>query len=99
LQRENHLADPAHRRTAYYLSVGIQAASVAYIVCSLFASIQYLWYLYYPVAYAIALRRLEMKESPPEPEPIPYWADIIDDKVENRLEPSPEGGTRRMIEI
>jgi hypothetical protein len=43
---------------AYYLSSAFQASLVAYIVCSLFGSIQYLWFLYYPLAYAISLRRI-----------------------------------------
>ena len=29
-----------------------------YMICSFFSSIQYLWYLYFPVAYAISLRRI-----------------------------------------
>jgi O-antigen ligase len=43
----------------YYLSVGLQATLVAYLVCSFFASIEYNWYLYYPAAFAIALFRME----------------------------------------
>jgi hypothetical protein len=52
----------------YYLSIGVQAAIVAYIVCSLFSSIQYYWYLYFPVAYAVSLNRIrefEMAEGKP----------------------------------
>jgi O-antigen ligase len=45
-------------RELYILSVGIHATIIGYIVCSFFASYQYFWYLYYPVAYAIAVRRL-----------------------------------------
>jgi O-antigen ligase len=41
-----------------YLSISLQAAIAAYLVCSFFASLQYQWYLYYLVAYAIALRKL-----------------------------------------
>ena len=40
------------------MSVGLQATLAAYIVCSFFASIQYQWYLYYPVAYGVAMRRI-----------------------------------------
>ncbi|HYP26962.1 MAG TPA: O-antigen ligase family protein [Blastocatellia bacterium] len=46
----------------YHLSVAFQAAIIGYIVCSSFGSIQYLWYLYYPVAYAIALSRIRAAE-------------------------------------
>jgi O-antigen ligase len=56
-------------REMYWLSVSIQAAFVAYMVCSFFASIQYLWYLYYTAAYAVALRQIhaaeEMESSAP----------------------------------
>jgi putative inorganic carbon (HCO3(-)) transporter len=47
----------------YWLSVSIQAAFIAYMVCSLFASIQYLWYLYYTAAYAVALRQIHAAEE------------------------------------
>jgi O-antigen ligase len=47
----------------YWLSVSIQAAFIAYMVCSLFASIQYLWYLYYTAAYAVALRQIYAAEE------------------------------------
>src|SRR5262249_37855219 len=42
----------------YYLSLTFQAALAGYVVCSFFGSIQYLWFLYYPLAYAVALRRI-----------------------------------------
>lgn len=42
----------------YYLTVGIQASLVAYMVSSLFASVAYHWYVYYLVAYAICIRRI-----------------------------------------
>ena len=50
--------DKGLARELHVLSVGLQAAFLAYVVCSLFASIQYLWYLYYLVAYAVAMRRI-----------------------------------------
>jgi len=50
--------EQAQRQELYYLSVGLQAVLVTYIVCSFFSSNQYFWYLYYPVAYAVALRRI-----------------------------------------
>ena len=46
-------------------SVAVQAAMLGYIVCSFFASIQYLWYLYYLVAYAIALRQINAAAAEP----------------------------------
>ncbi|MFL6257462.1 MAG: O-antigen ligase family protein [Pyrinomonadaceae bacterium] len=46
------------RAVFYYLCVGIQASLVGYMVCSFFASVAHLWYVYYLVAYAVCLRRL-----------------------------------------
>ena len=54
---------PDPKREVRYLCIALQATLVAYIVCSFFGSIQYQWYLYYPVAYAIALRRISGAES------------------------------------
>ena len=48
----------ADRRELYYLSVGLQAVMVAFMVCSFFASSQYFWHPYYIVGYSIALRRI-----------------------------------------
>jgi O-antigen ligase len=42
----------------YYLAVGLQASLLGYMVASFFASVAYLWYVYYLVAYAVCLRRL-----------------------------------------
>lgn len=42
----------------FYLSVGLQASLVAYMVSSFFASVAYLWNIYYLVTYAICLRRI-----------------------------------------
>ena len=56
----------ALRRDYYFKTVAIQGALFAYLVCSFFGSIQYLWFLYYPLAFAIAFRRIyaaELAES------------------------------------
>lgn len=42
----------------YYLSVGIQASIVGYMVSSFFAPVAYNWFVYYPIAYAVCLRRI-----------------------------------------
>ncbi|HWT03690.1 MAG TPA: O-antigen ligase family protein [Pyrinomonadaceae bacterium] len=47
----------------YYLAVGLQASLLAYMVTSFFASVAYLWYVYYLVAYAVCLRRLYESET------------------------------------
>lgn len=46
----------------YYLSIGLQASLLGYMVCSFFASVAYLWYVYYLVGYAVCLRRLYESE-------------------------------------
>jgi O-antigen ligase len=42
----------------YYLSVGLQASLVGYMVDSFFASVAFLWYVYYLVGYAVCFSRL-----------------------------------------
>ena len=42
----------------YYLSIGLQASIVGYMVSSFFASVAHLWYVYYIVGYSVCLRRL-----------------------------------------
>jgi putative inorganic carbon (hco3(-)) transporter len=50
-------------REFYYLIVGVRATLIAYMVVSFFGSVQYLWYLYYPVAYAISLGIIHTLET------------------------------------
>jgi O-antigen ligase len=42
----------------YYFAIGLQASLLGYMVASFFAAVAYQWYIYYLVAYAIALRRI-----------------------------------------
>jgi O-antigen ligase len=42
----------------YYLSVGLQASLVAYMVSSFFVSVAFYLYIYYLVGYAVCLRRI-----------------------------------------
>ena len=56
----------------YYLAIGLQASLVAYMVVSFFASVAYLWYAYYLVAYCICVRRIHagsLEDLPSVPEP------------------------------
>jgi O-antigen ligase len=46
------------RAAFYHLAVGMQASLIGYMVCSFFASVAHLWYVYYLVAYSVCLRRL-----------------------------------------
>jgi putative inorganic carbon (HCO3(-)) transporter len=42
----------------YYLAVGLEASLIGYMVASFFASVAFLWYVYFLAGYAICLRRL-----------------------------------------
>ena len=42
----------------YFLSIGIQASIIGYMVSSFFGAVAYNWYVYYPIAYAVCLRRI-----------------------------------------
>jgi O-antigen ligase len=42
----------------YYLSIGMQASLIGFMVSSFFASVAYLWYLYYLIGYAVCVTRL-----------------------------------------
>jgi O-antigen ligase len=50
-------------KLTYYLGAAVQASLVVYIVCSCFGSIQYLWFLYYPLAFAVCLRQMHDAEA------------------------------------
>lgn len=56
VERETY--DSRSRSRVFYLSVGLQASLVGYMVSSFFASVAYLWYIYYLVGYAVCLHRL-----------------------------------------
>ena len=47
----------------YYLSVGLQASLLSYMVASFFLSVAYVWYVYYLVGFAVCLRRLYEAET------------------------------------
>ena len=55
---ERETLETKDRASFYYLAVGMQASLVGYMVCSFFASVAHLWYVYYLVAYSVCLRRL-----------------------------------------
>ena len=47
----------------YYLSIGLQASIVGYMVTSFFAAVAYNWFIYYLIAYAVAFRRIYCLEK------------------------------------
>jgi putative inorganic carbon (hco3(-)) transporter len=42
----------------YYFAIGLQVSIIAYMIASFFGSFAYNWFVYYPIAYAVALRRI-----------------------------------------
>jgi len=52
------------RKSRYhYLAIGLQASLLGYMVTSFFASVAYIWYVYFLVAYAVCLRRIYESET------------------------------------
>ena len=60
---ERELYERGENSRFYYLAIGLQASLVGYMVASFFAAVAYQWYIYYLVAYAIALRRIYYLEE------------------------------------
>jgi probable O-glycosylation ligase (exosortase A-associated) len=46
------------REPFYYLSIGMQASLIGFMVSSFFASVAYFWYLYYLIGFAVCITRL-----------------------------------------
>ncbi len=53
-------------RRYYYLSIGLRASLIGYMVASFFAAVAYQWYIWYLVGYAIALRRIYLADTQKE---------------------------------
>ncbi len=65
IEREN--LNVKKKPRLHYLAIALQASLIGYMVASFFASVAYLWYVYYLVAYALCLRRIyqtAVSESP-----------------------------------
>jgi O-antigen ligase len=62
---ENESFSKPDRGKFYYLSVGLQASLVGFMVSSFFGSVAYHWYVYYLVGYAVCLHRLFLMKFPP----------------------------------
>jgi O-antigen ligase len=56
IERETY--ETRKRTRVFYLAVGLQASLVGYMVSSFFASVAYLWYVYYLAGYGLCLHRL-----------------------------------------
>lgn len=55
---ERQLADSPDNRWMYYLAIGLQASIIGFIVSGFFVSVAYQWFVYFPIAYAVCLRRI-----------------------------------------
>jgi hypothetical protein len=60
---ELETAERKRGERVHYMAVALQASLVGYMVCSFFASVAYLWYVYYLVGYALCLHRLYEAEG------------------------------------
>jgi len=68
---EQTMRNAARKPRAYYLAIGLQASLVGYMVVSFFASVAFVWYVYYLVAYAICLQRLNLVDPTLKPALVP----------------------------
>ncbi len=55
---EKETVDSPPDRRYYYLSVGLQASLIGYMVSAFFAAVAYQWYAYYLVAFGVCLYRM-----------------------------------------
>lgn len=69
IQKETETTKP--KPWEYYFAIGIQASLIGYMVSSFFASVAFLWYVYYLVGYAICIRRIYEASNPTSTEPVP----------------------------
>jgi putative inorganic carbon (HCO3(-)) transporter len=51
-------------RQVWLLAVAIQTSLIVYLIGSFFASVAYLWYVYYPAAFAVCLQQLLTERLP-----------------------------------
>jgi O-antigen ligase len=63
IEQETASAGARPEPEIHLISVCLQASFVAYIVYGFFGSVQYMYFLYFSVAYAVALRRIHSAES------------------------------------
>ncbi len=55
---ERRLLEKEETSWFYYVSIGLQASIIGFMVSSFFAAVAYNWYVYYLIAYAVAFRRI-----------------------------------------
>jgi O-antigen ligase len=57
-QLEQATGKDKRKPPVYYLALGLQASLIGYAVASFFASVAFLWYAYYLVAFSVCLSRI-----------------------------------------
>ncbi|HZI86768.1 MAG TPA: O-antigen ligase family protein [Pyrinomonadaceae bacterium] len=57
----------------YYMSIGLQASLVGFMVSSFFGAVAYQWYAYYLVSYAVCLHRLYLIKHGTDLLPLRRW--------------------------
>ena len=75
------------RRRFYYLSVGLQASLVGYMVSSFFGAVAYQWYVYYLVGYAVCLHRIFLIKHGPDNLARELWENPFAKKRQQELVP------------
>ena len=60
---ENQSYEKPDQRWFYYLSIGLEASLVGFMVSSFFGAVAYQWYVYYLVGYAIGLHRIYIMKT------------------------------------
>ncbi len=60
---EQELDEANEHSWNYFMAIGVQAALAAFMASSFFGSVAYHWYAYYPIAFAICLRRLHAERN------------------------------------
>src|ERR1041384_1116361 len=63
LRRVERQASDERLKFYYYMSIGLQASLIGYMVSAFFASVAYQWYAYYLVGYGVSLWRLFEAEA------------------------------------
>ncbi len=79
---EQTLYASKQRNWFYFVSIGLQASLIGYMVSSFFGSVAYNWYIYYLIAYAVAFRRIFQTENKTN--------DKIDSGVDGEEIPEPQ---------
>jgi len=85
IERRPYDLNEQSEREIYYLSIGLQGTFLAYSICSFFSSIQYSWFIYHPIVFAIALRRITQFEAQAEEESSDTRLAIVTEPEEGRL--------------